>query len=674
MLAGMAGEALNKSWSSNRAWQRESTRAAILQAARGLFEKGGIEQLSLGAVAAETGFATNTVFAYFTSKSELLVATVANDLATLARTMRDVYPFPDPPEPEIAPVADAPAVAEDAATGQNPASGDDDAAPPQPVCAAPMAEAEPEPQQSVTQQEPVGDVAEPAPQFTVNFPTVGKKRPLLERKPVVAEPVIAESIVEAAASNAPVLLPHPDRVDEQEPEIFQPAAEAEPAPVGGELASLKESVAKLETRKVDAWLERRLRVFEKSLADIETRLANSERDSARAASLADETAKTIAGRFDAADKRLRDGLDNLVQRLEHSEKRPRGMPPDLRATLDDLYARLETLEGARSGVTPDLEAKWSAIEEEPAPVGEEAPVEDDKPMKAAAETYLSAARRAASAAAQLADIEDTRRRRIFTNKSLTRTALIVAICAALAVLLAIYGFLLRGGVTPPAQPVAPHAATVRHVAARAATPFEHVSTLANGGNLGAELVLGLDYLNGTGVAKNPTQAARWLQLAAEGGEPVGQYWFATLYDRGIGVPANAALAFHWYQTAAIQGNRRAIYDLAVAYAVGRGTKPDMTKAAQWFRSAAQLGSIDAQYNLGVLYERGQGVPQSLNDAYKWYAIAAVSGDKESMARVAALTSQLRPDDLAAAKAAAAAFRVEPLNRAANLLPAVSTRG
>ncbi len=112
----------------------------------------------------------------------------------------------------------------------------------------------------------------------------------------------------------------------------------------------------------------------------------------------------------------------------------------------------------------------------------------------------------------------------------------------------------------------------------------------------------------------------------------------------------------------------------IAYAVGRGVARDMGQAADWFKRAADLGYVDAQYNLGVLYERGDGVPQSLTDAYKWYAVAAAAGDNESKSRISALATQLAPDDLSAAQSAAASFRPEPLNRAANLMPAMSAHG
>lgn len=649
----MAGEAARIA-SNGQAWLREDTRAAILKAARELFDKGGMDTLSLGAVATETGFAPPTVYAYFSSKNDLLVATVANDLADLARAMRDVYPFPEIEERQIETVDEAPI-----ALVPQPAPAPEHVAP-EPVPAA-------EPVREELQREPqlfdslpsLPNDERPAP-LPMNIPTVGKKRRLLERREITPDPLPLPE-----KSEAPALMPHPDRA----PDVEERAPELSAAPEG-EIASLKESVAKLETRKVDAWLERRLRVFEKSLAEIETRLASAEQASTRASTLADETSKILSQRLEGAEKRLRDGLENLTQRLENSEKRPRGIPPDLRATINDLYARLENLEaGHNTAVATELEAQWSAPPEPVVAAGE-----PEKPITSAAETYLTAARRAATAAAQLAEIEARpQRSRVAFAKRFSRTQLMIALCGALVFLLVVYGFILRDYVTSQAAP-APRPAAAHHVASTAhPTAFQHAVALADRGDVNAELMLGLDYLNGIGVAKAPAQAARWLQLAAEGGEPVAQFWFGTLFERGVGVKADPATALRWYQTAAMQGNRRAIYNVAIAYAVGRGAARDMGKAADWFRRAAELGYVDAQYNLAVLYERGDGVPQSLSDAYKWYAIAAAAGDAESKSRISALATQLSPDDLSAAESAAASFKPEPLNRAANILPILASR-
>ncbi|HTO40883.1 MAG TPA: hypothetical protein VL026_07900 [Rhizomicrobium sp.] len=203
---------------------------------------------------------------------------------------------------------------------------------------------------------------------------------------------------------------------------------------------------------------------------------------------------------------------------------------------------------------------------------------------------------------------------------------------------------------------------------------DRLTTLANGGNVKAQLLVGLKFLDGDGVKTNEAEASKWLQRAADQGEAIAQYRLGTLYERGHGVATNAAKAVQLYSAAAHQGNRKAMHNLAVAYAEGAGTQKNYAEAARWFGRAAALGLADSQFNLAVLYERGLGVPQSLSQAYKWYAVAATQGDTESKARIVALSSQLSPADLDVAQRAAISFKPEPLNRAANVTPETPGRG
>ena len=218
---------------------------------------------------------------------------------------------------------------------------------------------------------------------------------------------------------------------------------------------------------------------------------------------------------------------------------------------------------------------------------------------------------------------------------------------------------------PAATPPAPAAAP----AVKSAPPStDKIAAAANTGNPVAETIIGLKYLDGQGIAADPVQALKWLQKAADAGQAVAQYRLGTMYERGQGVTANPASAAKWYQAAANLGNRKAMHNLAVAFAEGATGKKDMAESARWFSKAAALGLSDSQFNLAVLYERGDGVPQSLIDAYKWYSIAAAAGDAESKTRLAVLQTQLSEPDRAAATRSAQAFKIAPLNRAANVPP------
>jgi localization factor PodJL len=531
----------------------------------------------------------------------------------------------------------------------------------------------------------------------------------------------------------------------------------------GAIARLEDNFAKLEQRGPDPALDRRLSGIERSLSD-------------------------IAGRFDAPASRdgIDDNIKRLAQRIEAAETRQRDQVAELRAALNDPGRHVDVLSHPLNTQAPAFTQNFEAPPFPEAGHGEHQPFQvsadpfapafdsaappfaGDNPFGTGAfaadpfaaappppppppaepDTYLSAARRSARAAAAQADAERGTRMGGFSwgaaaadpaaadKAGSKKTYLwIIVIALIFIAVFAVGAFLSQnlsststhtvsglfnrpvpaahpaellppttGADVPPVQSVVPGTTkppavqplqshtvkpapvhTVPGAAAlagsvpptatatppqqtAAVTPLDKLTALANAGNAKAELVVGLKYLDGDGVAVSEPDAAKWLERAAEQGMPVAQYRLGTMYEHGRGVPADAAKALHWYQLAAQAGNRKAMHNLAVAYAAGTGTAKNLAEAARWFSKAAALGLSDSEFNLAVLYERGLGVPQSLLDAYKWYAIAAAGGDTESKSRIDALATQLSADDKAAAEHAAQAFHAQPLDPKSNVAP------
>jgi len=81
--------ALAENRAQRRAKERIATRGGILEAARRVAAREGARNLSLRAVAAEAGFAPAALYGYFQNKDDLLLALAGDDLATLARAMRE---------------------------------------------------------------------------------------------------------------------------------------------------------------------------------------------------------------------------------------------------------------------------------------------------------------------------------------------------------------------------------------------------------------------------------------------------------------------------------------------------------------------------------------------------------------------------------------------------------
>ncbi len=735
-------------------WVRNTTREAIVAAARHLVARDGVAQFSLGRVADEAGFAPPTVYAYFLNKNDLLQSIVADDVATLAHGMVDVFPAneddgdveeesppesdeqpdaepgaqpdaqesapevefraedliaeasaveelaPAPTEPERQPppaaeadiqsqfaaLADwvdesnAPAAREE--NSQAPAEAENSPQAPEPEAETPVPEAHvtftPEqliPDDALQCQIPVAEA--PAQPETVSTPVVHMEDALPEQQETPAEPEAPEQPREEPPPESAPVAPtvDPSRVDE----------------LAQTVARLEAMVAKLEARPVDAWLERRLREFERALVSLDDRQSKTEQSGGGAP--AEAALRSLEERLDAGQDIQRAAIDDsakdLAIRLDSSKKELRQSILDVRTLVLEVSGRVDAVERAAqikasygggdmphtdhiaSGlgsvqVLPRLEPQAAEATPEPAP--------EAAPQATGEDSYLSQARRSAKAAAEQTE-QDAGQRASRLNQVLASlkaassgTRLLIAGSIALLVVLAGAGLALKSHATAETK-VAPPVHTAAATGRRAVlAPQIRLARLANGGNAQAQLLLGLEYLDGTGATKNESQAATWISRAAARGEAVAQMLLGALYGNGRGVAADPSQALHWYEEAAMQGNRKAMHELAVSYAEGWGAPKNYGEAARWFSRAASLGYVDSEFNLAVLYERGLGVPQSLLDAYKWYAIAAAAGDKGSVARIATLKTQMSAEDLAAAQTAATQFSPEPVDQAANLVP------
>ncbi len=606
-----------------RPWGRDATRLAIIEAARRIAASDGASAVSLSRTADEAGFARPTVYGHFRNKEELLASIVADDLTALGKLM---HKTPEDTAPETANTEIAQAAAPEEAQAETHEET--------------HVETREEPQEEAQLEAPaeIQEATQEAPQEA------------LQEEIPAPEP---EIFGQAHAPESTIVEASP------EPEATPPADDNQRA----------ERRSAFPRPRVDAWLERRLRVFEHTLNDLSTRMEKAEHSAERAEGLVAEGMRDIQQHLDAADGRAKDSADALTRRVEVADQRNLASIATLRAEM--LRA-----------VDPDAPKAEALVHEDkltfiPAPAPEER-----EPKSEPSDSFLNAARRAASAAAEMAETE----RNVSTplmgaigwpandDKRKLYTRYLISCAGVLAVVLVGAGMFLRQGagdvktMSPLPQMASARADTMPSSKMKVAAPLDRVTALANSGDAQAALIVGLKYMQASG---SDASAAQWLARAANAHEPVAQYTLGTMYERGIGVGKDAAQAVHWYQTAAADGNRKAMYRLGVAYAEGAGVAQDYMQAASWFLKSANAGLADAQFNLAVLYERGQGVPQSLLDAYKWYAIAASQGDKESADRVEALSAQLTSDDLQAAENAVRNFAPVNFDRQANLAPTIA---
>lgn len=110
------------------------------------------------------------------------------------------------------------------------------------------------------------------------------------------------------------------------------------------------------------------------------------------------------------------------------------------------------------------------------------------------------------------------------------------------------------------------------------------------GHAGAMLWKALMYENGSGLAQDPSQAARLFRLAAEAGtsgySTLGKLHYASALWLGSGVARDETEALRWFRAAAAEGDRDAAEFLATGYhtawrdAQGRGVGTPKTKGVQ----------------------------------------------------------------------------------------------
>jgi TPR repeat protein len=382
-----------------------------------------------------------------------------------------------------------------------------------------------------------------------------------------------------------------------------------------------------EPAQTDAWLERRLRVFERALNALEARAETREREQARTIALLEEKLSSLGApvpRREAAPEPLKEAATPIAE--------PAIAP--------------------KPQAAPDVERKLAP--ELMMPEAPQAPAISKEEMAEVLQNARDKARAAATIAPEEKKNPDSRRLRWLAVGGLSLVALFLCI-----------GLTLGNTASATQNEAMGTGTTHRGIAAAG---LHRTIALADAGDARAQARLAMAYVRGEGVDNDAFAAARWSASAALAGQPVAQYLMGALCAHGDGIKADPVQAFHYFTLAAAQGNLKAMHNLAIAYAQGIGTAKNEAKAAEWFTLAAQRGYIDSAFDLAVLYERGLGVKQDLGEAFKWYAVAGLAGDAPSKARVAFLRGQMKAADAELAADAAQDFEPLPSLAAANELP------
>jgi len=128
------------------------------------------------------------------------------------------------------------------------------------------------------------------------------------------------------------------------------------------------------------------------------------------------------------------------------------------------------------------------------------------------------------------------------------------------------------------------------------------------GKLEAHYQLGLMYLNGEGVTKDPA-------MALERFEEAGERWAARLRHK--------------------EGYADAQYMAGTMYRDGIGTEKDLGEAAVWFERAAEQGHTESQFALAELYLNSEELGPDYAEAYFWFTVAQdyLTGEMEEKGKL-----------------------------------------
>jgi TPR repeat protein len=148
---------------------------------------------------------------------------------------------------------------------------------------------------------------------------------------------------------------------------------------------------------------------------------------------------------------------------------------------------------------------------------------------------------------------------------------------------------------------------------------------AEKGELRAQYKLGVLYMRGQSVARDPGKAAEWFEKAARKGLAAAQFNLGVLYEQGEGTKQNLVTAYDWYLKAAKLGYLRAQQNLGTLLVEGRGTRKNNAEALKWFSLAAQGGLAESLYSMGLMHEFGLGTKKNSEKAAGFYRKAMAAG-------------------------------------------------
>lgn len=151
---------------------------------------------------------------------------------------------------------------------------------------------------------------------------------------------------------------------------------------------------------------------------------------------------------------------------------------------------------------------------------------------------------------------------------------------------------------------------------------------ADKGSTSAMVELGVMLGTGNGVAKDPAEARKLFERAAEAGNPRGVANLAALSGGAASDPIKARALL---SKAAETNSAEAQYQLGLMTADGVGGPKDDAAARALFEKAAAQGHPAAMERMGAFAQSGRGGPQDSGAAKSYYEKAAALGNEDAKA-------------------------------------------
>ena len=161
--------------------------------------------------------------------------------------------------------------------------------------------------------------------------------------------------------------------------------------------------------------------------------------------------------------------------------------------------------------------------------------------------------------------------------------------------------------------------------------FAYLKKAADAGMAGAASLVGSMYYHGEGIGKNPAEAFKYFEKAAELKDPAGMEGLADCYRTGVGTGVFQERAFNLYAELK-DPSPRVMYILGCYYNEGISTAKDPKKAAELFEKAAARGNVFAQAVLGIAHYEGSA-PFEEKDFDKAYSYLTKVLENEAFGQV-----------------------------------------